>query len=62
MSFPRQVGAVPGVLPYQIQIRHLTALLQIHSREIDAVIAYLGESDLQKWGIPIATPGTFTLP
>ena len=33
-----QVGAVPTALPYQIQIRHLTTLLQIHSGDIGAVI------------------------
>ena len=38
-----QVAAVPTELPYQIQIRHLTTLLQIHSGNIDAVITYLGD-------------------
>ncbi len=38
-----QVGAVPESLPYQIQIRHLTTLLQIHSGNVDAVIDYLGD-------------------
>lgn len=38
-----QVHQVPEVLPYQIQIRHLTTLLQIHSGNIDAVIKYLGD-------------------
>ncbi len=38
-----QVHGVPETLPYQIQIRHLTTLLQIHSGDIDAVIGYLGD-------------------
>jgi len=38
-----QVGGVPEALPFQLQIRHLTTLLQIHSGDIDAVIAYLGD-------------------
>ena len=47
-----QVHEVPESLPYQIQIRHLTTLLQIHSGDIDAVISYLGdvpESDRQRF-------------
>ena len=47
-----QVHEVPKVLPYQIQIRHLTTLLQIHSGDIDAVVEYLGdvpEIDLQRF-------------
>jgi len=49
-----QVGRVPTTLPYQIQIRHLTTLLQIHSGDIDAVIAYLGDvpdADLDRFRI-----------
>lgn len=38
-----QVSIVPEHLPYQIQIRHLTTLLQIHSGDITAVIGYLGD-------------------
>lgn len=37
-----QVRDVPKELPFQIQIRHLTTLLQIYSGDIDAVIEYLG--------------------
>ena len=47
-----QVHGVPEQLPYQIQIRHLTTLLQIHSGDIDAVIGYLGdvpEADLERF-------------
>ena len=52
-----QVGSVPEQLPYQIQIRHLTTLLQIHSGDIDAVIAYLGdipEADLERFRVRAA--------
>jgi lysyl-tRNA synthetase class 1 len=52
-----QVGSVPERLPYQIQIRHLTTLLQIHSGDIDAVIAYLGdipEADLERFRVRAA--------
>ena len=38
-----QVSAVPDELPYQIQIRHLTTLLQIHAGDIGAVVDYLGD-------------------
>ena len=38
-----QVHEVPAEMPYQIQIRHLCNLLQIHSGDIDAVIEYLGD-------------------
>ncbi len=38
-----QVNGIPETMPYQIQIRHLTTLLQIHSGKIDAVIDYLGD-------------------
>ncbi|MCG8453323.1 MAG: lysine--tRNA ligase [Spirochaetales bacterium] len=47
-----QVEGVPASLPYQIQIRHLTTLLQIHSGNVDAVIEYLGdipEADLERF-------------
>lgn len=47
-----QVGNIPAQLPYQIQIRHLTTLLQIHSGDIDAVIKYLGDipkADLKRF-------------
>ncbi|MDA3955852.1 lysine--tRNA ligase [Oceanispirochaeta sp.] len=33
-----QVGEVPVEMPYQMQIRHLCNLLQVHSGDIDAVI------------------------
>ena len=49
-----QVHGVPAALPYQIQIRHLTTLLQIHSGDVDAVIAYLGdvpEADLDRFRV-----------
>lgn len=49
-----QVGAVPTTLPYQIQIRHLTTLLQIHSGDIDALVSYLGdvpEADLERFRV-----------
>lgn len=38
-----QVDAVPAAMPYQIQIRHLCNLLQIHSGDIDGVIRFLGD-------------------
>lgn len=47
-----QIRTVPHTLPYQIQIRHLTTLLQIHSGDIDSVIRYLGdvpEEDREKF-------------
>jgi lysyl-tRNA synthetase class 1 len=47
-----QISGVPEQLPYQIQIRHLTALLQINSGNIDAVIEYLGdipERDIERF-------------
>ena len=52
-----QVATVPASLPYQIQIRHLTTLLQIHSGDIDAVISYLGdnpEADLDRFRVRAA--------
>ncbi len=52
-----QVGTVPLELPYQIQIRHLTTLLQIHSGDIDAVAAYLGdvpETDMARFRVRAA--------
>lgn len=33
-----QVSSVPAVMPYQISLRHLCNLLQIHSGDIDAVL------------------------
>ena len=36
-------GKIPEVMPYQITIRQLTTLLQIHSGDIDAVIKALGD-------------------
>ncbi len=47
-----QVHHIPRVLPYQIQIRHLTTLLQIHSGDIDEVIATIGsipEADMDRF-------------
>lgn len=47
-----QIHEVPARLPYQIQIRHLTTLLQIHSGNIDRVIEYLGDilsTDLERF-------------
>ena len=38
-----QVHTVPSAPPYQASIRHLTSLLQIHSGNIDAVAASLGD-------------------
>ncbi len=38
-----QVGEVPKEMPYQIQIRHLTSLLNIHGGDPDKVIEYLGD-------------------
>ena len=38
-----QVRDVPATMPYQIQIRHLCNLLQIHSGDIVGVINYLGD-------------------
>jgi lysyl-tRNA synthetase class 1 len=38
-----QVGEVPSTMPYQIQVRHLCNLLQIHDGDIDAVIRYVGD-------------------
>ena len=52
-----QVRGVPEALPYQIQIRHLTTLLQIHSGDIAAVIQYLGdvpEADLEGFRVRAA--------
>lgn len=34
---------IPAVQPYQIPFRYLTTLLQIHSGNVDDVIAYLGD-------------------
>lgn len=36
-------GKIPETMPYQITIRQLTTLLQIHSGDIDAVIKALGD-------------------
>ena len=36
-------GKIPEVMPYQITIRQLTTLLQIHSGDFDAVIKSLGD-------------------
>jgi len=36
-----QVGEVPKEMPYQMQIRHLCNLLQVHSGDLDAVVASL---------------------
>ena len=47
-----QLREIPRSLPYQIQIRHLTTLLQIHSGDIGAVVDYLGdgpEADLPRF-------------
>jgi lysyl-tRNA synthetase class 1 len=38
-----QVKDIPRAMPYQIQIRHLCNLLQIHSGNIDDVIDFLGD-------------------
>ena len=38
-----QVGEVPSEMPYQMQIRHLCNLLQIHSGDVDAVVASLDD-------------------
>ena len=38
-----QVGDVPAEMPYQMQIRHLCNLLQIHSGDVDAVVASLDD-------------------
>jgi len=38
-----QVHEPPTRLPYQIQIRHLATLLQIHSGDIEGVISWLGD-------------------
>ncbi len=40
-----QVGEVPETMPYQMQIRHLCNLLQIHSGDADAVIAGLDDME-----------------
>lgn len=38
-----QVDGVPEIMPYQIQIRQLSTLLQIFSGDVDRVIEYLGD-------------------
>lgn len=38
-----QINAIPKVIPYQIQIRLLSTLLQIFSGDVDRVIEYLGD-------------------
>lgn len=38
-----QVGNVPEMISYQMQIRHLCNLLQVHSGDVDAVIATLDD-------------------
>ena len=38
-----QVGDVPAEMPYQMQIRHLCNLLQVHSGDIDAVVNSLDD-------------------
>lgn len=38
-----QVSSVPVELPYQVPLRHLCNLLQIHSGDIDAVIGLFGD-------------------
>ncbi|MBN2511056.1 MAG: lysine--tRNA ligase, partial [Spirochaetales bacterium] len=38
-----QVDQVPSVMPYQIPIRHLCNLLQVHDGNVDAVIDSLGD-------------------
>ena len=38
-----QIHTVPKSLSYQVSIRHLSSLLQIHSGDIDAVAASLGD-------------------
>lgn len=38
-----QVEAVPAEIPYQIQIRHLSTILQVFSGDIDAAMDYLGD-------------------
>lgn len=38
-----QVGDVPLDMPFQMQIRHLCNLLQVHSGDIDAVVASLDD-------------------
>jgi lysyl-tRNA synthetase class 1 len=40
-----QVGEVPAAMPYQMQIRHLCNLLQVHSGDIDAVVSSLKDLD-----------------
>jgi len=38
-----QVGKVPETMPYQMPIRHLCNLLQIHAGDADKVIEFLGD-------------------
>jgi len=38
-----QVHEVPETMPYQIQIRHLSTILQVFSGDIDAAMEYLGD-------------------